>query len=493
MPEIRAGAGIALSRDPITDILTVEATGDGGGGGSGGLSIDNSAYDATTWDGEGTIAPSKNALRDKFVAIDALVSTALKSGVVAQGALPAGTNELWFRQVNFTGAAANASRADIVKLFSQLSGTNGLAEHRPFEIGSDLYHTGGDVADSRSIVAYNRLGLAGSANLGTAGFLIAFDGHNAIEGNGNAQFCMGFNCSAIDLDTPGAGTGKTLAAYGFRADNQGHASKVTSVAAGFVSENMTAGAPTTIGFISKMTAGTGKWGFGDDGGANNYFVGKVKLGEKSTPSVALDVKGYARFSNDGTYPSTANTVHEFVQSGNTYGLRVHNKHASAPNGIRISYTASPNAASNQFVLCEDGTQTKFVVWSNGNAVNANNSYGAISDAKLKTGIRDATPQLDDIRRLRVRKYRLKADPDGPEQIGLIAQEVQKVSPGLVASSPDYETYTDKKGNERRRKLRTTTKSVNYSILYMKAVKALQELAEIVEQQGKEIEALKAKA
>ena len=52
------------------------------------------------------------------------------------------------------------------------------------------------------------------------------------------------------------------------------------------------------------------------------------------------------------------------------------------------------------------------------------------------------------------------------QIGLIAQEVETVSAGLVYESPDK----DEDGND----LGTVTKSVNYSVLYMKAVKALQE-------------------
>jgi hypothetical protein len=58
------------------------------------------------------------------------------------------------------------------------------------------------------------------------------------------------------------------------------------------------------------------------------------------------------------------------------------------------------------------------------------------------------------------------------QIGLVAQEVELVSPGLVSESPDR----DAEGND----LGTVTKSVNYSVLYMKAVKALQEAMERIE-------------
>jgi hypothetical protein len=117
-----------------------------------------------------------------------------------------------------------------------------------------------------------------------------------------------------------------------------------------------------------------------------------------------------------------------------------------------------------------GTQS-FGIWSNGNVINTNNSYGAISDLKLKENIVDSTSQWDDIKALQIRKYNFK-EGQTHTQIGLIAQEVELVSPGLVSESPDR----DKDGND----LGTVTKSVNYSVLYMKAVKALQEAMERIE-------------
>ena len=119
-----------------------------------------------------------------------------------------------------------------------------------------------------------------------------------------------------------------------------------------------------------------------------------------------------------------------------------------------------------------GTGTaSFRVWTNGNVVNTNNSYGAISDLKLKENIVDAGSQWDDLKALQVRKYNFK-EGQTHTQIGLVAQEAELVSPGLVSESPDR----DAEGND----LGTVTKSVNYSVLYMKAVKALQEAMERIE-------------
>jgi hypothetical protein len=113
----------------------------------------------------------------------------------------------------------------------------------------------------------------------------------------------------------------------------------------------------------------------------------------------------------------------------------------------------------------------FRVFSNGNVQNINNSYGATSDIKLKENIVDASSQWDDLKALQVRNYNFK-EGQTHTQIGLIAQEVELVSPGLVSESPDR----DEDGND----LGTVTKSVNYSVLYMKAVKALQEAMERIE-------------
>ena len=110
----------------------------------------------------------------------------------------------------------------------------------------------------------------------------------------------------------------------------------------------------------------------------------------------------------------------------------------------------------------------FRVMCDGDVENSNNNYGAISDIKLKENIVDAGSQWDDIKGLRVRKYNFKESTglSTHTQIGLVAQEAETVSPGLVKDRFD----SDETGKETE----TVTKSVNYSVLYMKAVKALQE-------------------
>jgi len=129
-----------------------------------------------------------------------------------------------------------------------------------------------------------------------------------------------------------------------------------------------------------------------------------------------------------------------------------------------------------------GGATVFYVYSNGNVQNTNNSYGSISDVKLKENIVDATSQWDDLKALQVRKYNF-IEGETHTQLGVIAQEVETVSPGLVKDIADR----DEEGND----LGTVTKTVNYSVLYMKAVKALQEAMERIETLEAKVAALEA--
>ena len=155
-------------------------------------------------------------------------------------------------------------------------------------------------------------------------------------------------------------------------------------------------------------------------------------------------------------------------------------------GLAIQFTnQAPNSTSFYFINCNDSSNnTRFSVKDNGNVQNQNNSYGALSDAKLKENIVDSGSQWDDIKALTVRKYSLKSDNlDAPNMLGVIAQEVEAAGMnGLVTESPDLDANNQDLG--------TTTKSVNYSILYMKAVKALQEAMDRIETLEADVAALK---
>lgn len=163
--------------------------------------------------------------------------------------------------------------------------------------------------------------------------------------------------------------------------------------------------------------------------------------------------------------------------------------AAADQSAQISNTAGAGTTSKLIIgqhSASAGTfntgTISFQVFTNGNTQNTNNSYGAISDIKLKENIVDANSQWDDIKGVQVRNYNFK-EGQTHTQIGVIAQEIEQVSPGLVYESPDR----DQSGID----LGTVTKSVNYSVLYMKAIKALQEAMERIETLEAKVAALEA--
>ena len=70
----------------------------------------------------------------------------------------------------------------------------------------------------------------------------------------------------------------------------------------------------------------------------------------------------------------------------------------------------------------------------------------------------------------MRNFNFKDDPDKVKMLGLVAQEAEAVSAGLVKTNNDIEI--DESTGEG--KVTGQTKYLKYSILYMKAIKALQE-------------------
>jgi hypothetical protein len=199
----------------------------------------------------------------------------------------------------------------------------------------------------------------------------------------------------------------------------------------------------------------------------------------ATERARITSGGYFKASNSGSYDSSTGTYHELYQTANSRGVLVRATNATYTSGVLdIFGDRTTTNSSFDLIRSSNGNATgQFFVRDSGNALNTNGSYGAISDQKLKQDIVDAGSQWADLKAVRFRKYRMKADvaanPDAPALLGVVAQELEQVSPGLVEESPDR----DAEGND----LGTTTKSVKTSVLLMKAAVALQEAMARIEQ------------
>ena len=219
---------------------------------------------------------------------------------------------------------------------------------------------------------------------------------------------------------------------------------------------------------------------GSDGSA--FIAGSEIRSEVDGTPGANDMPGRLIFGTTADGASGPTERMRISNTGETYVIA--SSGVLSISSVAAAGTSVPLVAGRHTgTIGTPGTGTlSVVIWSNGNVVNTNNSYGAISDIKLKENIVDANSQWDDLKALQVRNYNFK-EGQTHTQIGLVAQEVELVSPGLVYESPDR----DEDGND----LGTVTKSVNYSVLYMKAVKALQEAMERIEQLETEMAAVKA--
>jgi len=205
--------------------------------------------------------------------------------------------------------------------------------------------------------------------------------------------------------------------------------------------------------------------FADGTSSTAEKVGRINYNHNDN-DMNFWLNGYKRgtFGQNGTFINMALNNTFFAQSATSAGT---------------TYTLLKGSYGGTLGVAGTGI-TSIRIYTNGNVENTNNSYGSLSDIRLKTNIVDASPQWDDIKAFRFVNYNLISEPS-TTQLGVIAQEVENVSPGLVYDVPELDDNDTPTG--------LATKGVKYSVLYLKAVKALQEAMERIEQLEAKVAAL----
>jgi len=223
--------------------------------------------------------------------------------------------------------------------------------------------------------------------------------------------------------------------------------------------------------------------------------------ESNGDTHAIFVQG----SDDHVGIGTSSPGNKLVVSDNAADLtfRVNNTKTSGNiYGQLINFSYAPDDNDNHFLYCADTVANRFFILSDGDVKNHDNSYGQVSDERIKQNIKDANSQWDDIKALKVRNFERKDDVavygEGKKvQIGLIAQECEAVSPGLVKESEpmaeDIKMSSEFGTLNEDGTIKTTTgekvKGISYSVLYMKAIKALQEAMAKIETLETKVKAL----
>ena len=275
-------------------------------------------------------------------------------------------------------------------------------------------------------------------------------------------------------------------------------------------------------FLDATTAGgriTGQSNRGDVARINLYqHAGSADGGEirletadssnSMTQRLTINETGHCRIDSEGTSSGGSDLA---------YSLYVTNEQASNANGIYYKNTGgSPDSNSVYGFVFQDQSTNRCLILSSGDILNHDGDYGQISDERIKQDIRDANSQWDDIKNIRIRNFKKKDDvrlygDDAWEQIGVVAQELETICPKLIRKTPpspgdiisdpslgtlytadDIETQGDNPTAQVGdiKEIKDDVKAVGSSILYMKAVKALQEAMARIETLEAEVTALK---
>jgi hypothetical protein len=207
----------------------------------------------------------------------------------------------------------------------------------------------------------------------------------------------------------------------------------------------------TSGSQLRLKSDSGDSGVGTTGATPLLFL--VNNGEKAR----IDSSGNVLV---GQTSQTSTEKFGVTQSdAGSSAVRFYASSASYTNDIVQISCARSGATTeyNAFTVFDNNTTLKMLIRPNGNLLNANNSYGSLSDISLKENIVDATPKLDGLMQVKVRNYNLKDDVNKTKQIGVVAQELETIFPGMIETDGDG------------------IKAVKYSVFVPMLLKAIQEL------------------
>jgi hypothetical protein len=228
--------------------------------------------------------------------------------------------------------------------------------------------------------------------------------------------------------------------------------------------------------VLEASGHTGGIGIQGGTGSNKGFL--VYSG--SAIKIQLSDQGNVAYTADGLFSSNARPSRYMTTGHGTMLLGYQDNGSGLYSGaMGLAYDCVDGLGNTSyaggFMMRDTASGTTHLkIHTNGSIYNTNNTYSAISDIRIKSDIIDASSQWDDIKALRVRKYKLAHQPapyNDQFQIGVVAQELESAGMnGLIEESEPDEAQL----NYAPELVGEKVKTVKYSILYMKAIKALQE-------------------
>ena len=247
--------------------------------------------------------------------------------------------------------------------------------------------------------------------------------------------------------------------------------------------------------------GTGHIFFGNGGDQDEGFItydsdnNRMRFGVNAGEAARIESDNdflINRTANDGSFPGKLSVLET---TNNISILAQNTKSSGVGTSILKSYSTQDTTNSSYNLIDGHAPSGRFLVRDSGSVQNTQNSYGAISDERIKQDITDASSQWNDIKALKVRNFKLKSDTS-KTLLGLVAQELETSSMnGLIDEAPPEKEHVayhsdfgtiDGEGNFTAGQ---KVKSVKYSVLYMKAIKCLQEAITKIETLETKVKAL----
>jgi len=360
-----------------------------------------------------------------------------------------------------SGATVKASIANVQTATYSGGTANGVA-----------YLNGSKVLTTGSGLTYDGTTFAttGNTTLGDASTDTLNVGNGGLIKDANGNVGVGVTPSAWKSNYKASQVGNATAVVGRTDSNNNYFSSNWYIN----SSNQDIYQNTGFATIYTQGAGTHAWYTAASGTAGNAIT--------FTQAMTLDASGNLLV---GTTSVTGKKVAAVIGNSSSDSV-LYGGSGSTYSGTIIEGVSATAASTSWlfFVGKASTTSATVYIFGNGNIQNTNNSYGAISDIKLKENIVDATPKLADLMQVKVRNYNLKGDYEQHKQIGVVAQELEQIFPSMIDESSDK----DEEGND----LGTTTKSVKYSVFVPMLIKAIQEQQALIQTLTDRITALEAR-
>ena len=231
--------------------------------------------------------------------------------------------------------------------------------------------------------------------------------------------------------------------------------------------NLLLGGTTDNARVNIQAGGLGQFIIAFNGTSANYYDADLQVFRSANATERARITSGGNLLV-GTTSSLSGTSHSFQATGTdaSFYAGVYRHDGTGGNGRVLAWQLpNTNNVTSYFVYATNSDGNCLNIFGNGNITNSNNSYGGISDAKLKENVIDATPKLDKLNQVRVVSYNLKSNPE-QKLLGVVAQELEQIFPGMVEETTDR----DAEGND----LGTVTKGVKYSVFVPMLIKAIQE-------------------